>query len=193
MGAGRTSDPRPPIERMPPQDSGRADRIQSWTWAYGNRPEDRGPQLPWIGIFLVVFGALLLLDRLLPDYKIGGSILVLAAGLAFLISWALRRGTFSLYAGAFLTAAAAPGVVSGLGYDAGPGVGTVAYGVAFLFVAVVRGARGGGWGWQALIGLLLLALGVPELTLPDFADDVLPVLLVVLGVLLLARGSLRRS
>jgi hypothetical protein len=173
-------DPRPPVTRM-----------QTFvTW--GDRQDDRGPQLPWVGIFLVIFGALLLVDRAFPGYKIGGSLLVLAAGLAFLVVWAMRRGTFALYAGAFLTAASVPGIVSTLGYEPGEGVGTVAYGVAFLFVAVVRAVRGGGWGWQALIGLLLLALGIPELALPDLANYVLPALLVVLGVLLLARGSTRR-
>jgi hypothetical protein len=193
-GAGRPSDPRPPIERLPVDHPGGPSTVRSWTWGYGSgdRPEDRGPQLPWIGIFLVIFGALLLLDRAFPGYKIGGSVLVLAAGLAFLVAWGLRRGTFALYAGAFLTAAAVPGVVASLGHDAGEGVGTVAYGVAFLFVAVVRGARGGGWGWQALLGLLLLALGIPELALPDLADYVLPALLVVLGVLMLARSGSRR-
>src|SRR5206468_1563815 len=100
-------------------------------------------------------------------------------------------GTFALYAGAFLTAAAVPGVISAAGYTAGPGIATVAYGAAFLFVAAVRVARGGGFGWQALIGVLLLAVGVPELALPELASLVLPVLLVVLGVVLLAQGGNR--
>jgi hypothetical protein len=192
-GSG-TSDPRPPIDRAPVDHPGGSGNVRTWTWGHrsDDRQEDRGPQLPWIGIFLVIFGALLLLDRAFPGYKISGSIVLLAAGLAFLVAWGLRRGTFTLYAGAFLTAAAVPGLVGGLGLDAGEGVGTVAYGVAFLFVAVVRAARGGGWGWQALIGVVLLALGIPELALPDLATYVLPALLVVLGVLLLARGSTRR-
>jgi uncharacterized membrane protein HdeD (DUF308 family) len=84
-----------------------------------------------------------------------------------------------------------PGIVTGFGYDAGPGLGTVSFGVAFLFIAAVRAARGGGWGWQALFGLVLLAVGIPELALPDLASLVLPVLLVVLGVALLARGGRR--
>jgi hypothetical protein len=189
MSGGSGSNP--PVTRLPNDDHGPGG-VRSWTWN-DRSTDDRGPQLPWIGIFLVIFGALLLLDRVLPGYRIGGSVLVLAAGLAFLVAWGLRRGTFALYAGAFLTAAAVPGIVSGLGYEAGEGVGTVAYGVAFLFVAVVRAARGGGWGWQALIGLLLLALGIPELALPDLATYVLPALLVVLGVLLLARGTTRRA
>ncbi|HEX8024926.1 MAG TPA: hypothetical protein VF484_01855 [Candidatus Limnocylindrales bacterium] len=185
------TDSKPPVTRLPTDDGRGTDHVGSWTWAYRST-DDRGPQLPWIGIFLVIFGALLLLDRAFPGYQVGGSVLVLAAGLAFLVVWGLRRGTFALYAGAFLTAAAVPGIAASLGYDPGQGVGTVSYGVAFLFVAVVRAARGGGWGWQALFGLVLLAIGIPELALPNIADYVLPALLVVLGVLLLARGGSRR-
>ena len=150
--------------------------------------EDRGPRVPWIGIFLVIFGSLIVLERLLPDYRNLGNVLFLAAGLAFLVAWALRRGSFSLYAGAFLTAASVPGVLRGLGYDVGPGVGSVAYGVAFLFIAAVRSWRGGGWGWQLIAGAVLLALGVSEMALPDLAALALPLLLVALGVVLLVRG-----
>jgi len=183
----------PPVSRIPNDDERPRMNVRTWSYGFHDRRDDSGPQLPWIGIFLVIFGALLLLDRAFPGYQIGGSVLVLAAGLAFLVVWGLRRGTFALYAGAFLTAASIPGIAHTLGYDPGQGLGTVSYGVAFLFVAVVRAARGGGWGWQALIGLLLLALGIPELALPDISNYVLPALLVVLGVLLLARGGTRRS
>src|SRR5579862_1187028 len=171
----------------PPPEGGPI-RVYNWTWG---RDEDRRPQLPWLGIFLVIFGPLLL-DLALPQYRSVGSLLVLAAGLASLIVWALRRSTIALYAGAFLTAASVPGLVSGLGYEAQPGLGTVAFGVAFLFVAAVRAARGGGYGWQALIGLLLLALGLPELALPQITDAVVPALLVALGLVLLTRGTFRR-
>jgi len=163
-------------------------RVYGWTWG---PDEDRRPRLPWIGIFLVIFGALLLLDRTLPQYSSAGNLIVLAAGLAFLVVWGLRRGTFALYAGAFLTAASVPGLITGLGYVAGPGVGAVAYGVAFLFIAAVRASRGGGLGWQALIGVLLVALGTSELALPDLASLAAPALLVLLGVALLAQGRRR--
>jgi hypothetical protein len=167
-----------------PPETGRV-RVYGWNWG---PDEDRRPRLPWIGIFLVIFGALLLLDRALPEYKSAGNLVVLAAGLAFLVVWGLRRGTFALYAGAFLTAAAVPGLIEGLGYVAGPGVGSIAYGVAFLFVAAVRASRRGGLGWQALIGLLLVSLGASELALPDLASLVVPALLVALGVGLLLQG-----
>lgn len=188
-----TADHEPnPIPNPPPASPGdapahEAGGVRAYTWEWG-REEDRRPQLPWIGIFLVIFGALLLVDRLSPQYLAQANLLVLAAGLAFLILWLLRRGTFSLYAGAFLTASAVPGLLKGgLGYDPGSGLGTLCYGVAFLFVAMVRGSRGGGIGWQALIGIILVALGGSELALPDAASLILPIGLVAVGVILLTR------
>lgn len=179
-----TSDREPdPMKGTLPPEQG---PVRSYGWEWG-REEDRRPKLPWIGIFLVIYGALLLIDRLGPQYLIASNLLVLAAGLAFLIVWLLRRGTFPLYAGAFLTASTIPGLVKSLGYDLGPGFGTLSYGVALLFIALVRLSRGGGVGWQALIGVLLVALGGSELALPDAASVVLPVLLVVFGLVLLTR------
>ena len=68
-----------------------------------------------------------------------GSLVVLAVGLAFLIKWAIDRGTGSLYAGALITALAVPGVLNaaGIGIDV-DGLGTFCFGVAFLFIAAVR-------------------------------------------------------
>jgi hypothetical protein len=175
-----------PVSRHPDSPSRDPGPVRVFTrWG----PEDdRGPRVPWIGIFLLIFGGLLLLQRALPDYQNLGNVLVLAAGLAFLVAWALRRGTFALYAGAFLTAAAVPGVLRGLGYDVGPGVGSVAYGLAFLFIAAVRSWRRGGWGWQLIAGGVLVALGLSEMALPDVAALAVPLLLVALGVVLLVRG-----
>ncbi|MCI0345186.1 MAG: hypothetical protein L0221_07025, partial [Chloroflexi bacterium] len=98
-------EPRPlpgttPGQRKPPDEPGGV-RVYGWQWG---PDEDRQPRLPWIGIFLVVLGGLLLLDRALPEYASLGNVVVLAAGLAFLLLWLVRRGTFALYAGAFLTA-----------------------------------------------------------------------------------------
>src|SRR5438093_13457514 len=100
----------PPPGEQPPHEAG---GMRAYTWEWG-REEDRRPRLPWIGIFLIVYGALLLIDKLAPAYLTQANLLVLAGGLAFVILWLLRRGTFSLYAGAFLTASAVPGLVKSL-------------------------------------------------------------------------------
>ena len=164
--------------------------VESYSWRWG--PDtDRRPGLPWIGVFLVVFGGLLLVERALPEYKQLGNIVVLAAGLASLVVWAIGRGTGALYAGAFLTAAAMPAMIEGLTGETAEGMGTFFYGLAFLLVALVRAWRGGGWGWQALFGAVLVAVEASRFAIPDVAAIALPLILVALGVWLLLRGAFR--
>ena len=110
-------------------------RVSEWGWG---DDEKRRPGLPWIGIFLLVFGAILLIEQALPEYRRLGDVALLAAGLASLLVWVLRRRTIALYAGAFLTALALPGTIEALqGRDLGPGWGTLFFGLAFLFVAAI--------------------------------------------------------
>jgi hypothetical protein len=163
--------------------------VRAWAFRWG-RDEDRRPGLPWIGIFLVVFGALLLAERMLPNQRLG-DVAVLAAGLASLVAWVVRRGTVALYAGAFLTAVALPGTIQALGQPLGPGWGTLFFGFAFLLVAAVRASQGGGVGWQALYGGILVLIGGTEVVKPDVADLAWPLILVAIGVLLLVRGRPR--
>ncbi len=160
-------------------------RVDSTPWG----PDDRRrPGLPWIGVFLIVFGALLLLEKSFPEIRNLGNITVLAAGLASLVVWLIRRSSVALYAGAFLTALAMPGTLKGLGLAIGPGFGTLSFGIALLFIAAVRAARGGGWGWQAFWGSILALLGASQVVVGSAVDLLLPALLVVLGVLLIARN-----
>lgn len=179
-------EPEPLKDTIPPESG----PIRAYGWEWG-REEDRRPRLPWIGVFLVVFGALLLVREAVPQYITATNLLVLAAGLAFLIIWLLRKGTFALYAGSFLTASAIPGLVESLNLNLGPGFGTLCFGLAFLFIALVRVTRGGGVGWQAAIGVVLAALGGSQMILPTLSSVILPVLLVVVGVVLLTRDRSR--
>ncbi|HEY7970459.1 MAG TPA: hypothetical protein VID95_10730 [Candidatus Limnocylindrales bacterium] len=163
-------------------------RVYGWSWG---PDEQRRPGLPWIGVFLIVFGGLLLVETLLPDYQSLGDVVVLAAGLASLVVWAIRRTTIPLYAGAFLTALALPGTIEALGVPLGPGWGTFFFSLAFLFIAAVRAWRGGGFGWQALYGGILLVIALSEILRPDLAGIAWPLILVGIGALLLIRGSNR--
>ncbi len=171
-------------------DSGDRPSIRVYGWQWGP-DEQRRPGLPWIGIFLVAFGVLLILESSLPEYRDLGNVAILAAGLASLVAWAIRRGTAALYFGAFLTAAAMPGTLNGLGYGVGPGWGTLFFGVALLFIALVRASSRGGWGWQAIAGAALVLLASTEIAVPEVGGLVFPALLVVLGLLLLLRGTRR--
>ncbi|HEY8438585.1 MAG TPA: hypothetical protein VIK65_08230 [Candidatus Limnocylindrales bacterium] len=161
-------------------------RVYGWSWG---PDEQRRPGLPWIGVFLIAFGALLLIERALPDYQRLGDVAVLAAGVASLVYWVFRRGTIPLYAGAFLTALALPGTIQALGQPLGPGWGMLFFGLAFLFVAAVRAWRGGGVGWQALYGAILVIIAMSEIVKPDLAGIAWPLILVGIGVVLLVRGT----
>jgi hypothetical protein len=171
-------------DRNLPNDPG----VRAWAWRWGP-DEERRPGLPWVGVFLVVFGALLLLERALPDYRRLGDVAVLAAGLASLVVWILRRSSIALYAGAFLTALALPGTIQALGQPLGPGWGTLFFGLAFLVIAAVRMSQGGGLGWQALYGAILVLIGGSEVVKPDVAGLAWPIILVAIGLVLLFRGG----
>jgi len=185
-----------PVTRLGPDSDGRGSagpggpggpggpRIYRWEWG----PDDaRRPGLPWIGIFLLVFGVLLLIQQAFPQLKAAGSLVVLAIGLAFLVRWAIERGTGSLYAGAIITALAVPGLLNAAGVQA-EGLGTFSFGVAFLFIAAVRAASGGGVGWQLWFGGFLALLGGVSIAGASFGPYVVPIILVALGAMLILRG-----
>jgi len=168
--------------RLPP---GRPDaRVHSWEWGPDNA---RRPGLPWIGIFVLVFGGLLLVRQVFPEARSVGSLVVLAVGIAFLVKWAIDRGTGSLYAGAIVTAIAAPSIVQAAGFEA-EGLTTFSLGVAFLFIAAVRAATGGGVGWQLWFGGLLALLGGVSIVTPTIGGLIVPIGLLILGGALLVRG-----
>src|SRR6187551_808057 len=183
-----------PVTRLPPDSGGLGPGIppdtRVYTWEWGP-DQARRPGLPWIGIFLLVFGALLLIQQLFPGAKGIGSVFVLAIGIAFLVKWAIDRGTGSLYAGAIITALAAPGVINAAGFNV-DGLGTFCFGVAFLFIAAVRAVSGGGWGWQAIFGGLLVLLGGVNMLSPNVGGLLVPAALLGVGLILII-GSGRRG
>jgi hypothetical protein len=119
-------------------------------------------------------------------------VVVLAIGLAFLVRWAIERGTGSLYAGAIITALAVPGLLNAAGIDA-DGLSTFCFGVAFLFIALVRAVSGGGVGWQLWFGGFLALLGAVSITGASFGGYVVPIILVALGIMLIVPAWGRRA
>ena len=187
-------DRQEPVTRLGPDSGGRIPgepgvRVYSWEWGPDGA---RRPGLPWIGVFLLVFGGLLLLQQLFPQFEALGSVLFLAVGLAFLVKWAVDRGTGSLYAGAIITALAVPGVLNAAGIEAN-GLTTFSLGVAFLFIAVVRAVSGGGVGWQFWFGGLLALVGGVNIADASVGGLILPIILVALGAALVLRGAGGRS
>ena len=181
-------DPGPPLKGDVLTGDGRVGAY-SWEWSNVAGPAASRRSLPWIGIFLLVFGGLLLLRQALPGYATAGSLVVLAFGLALLIKWALDRSILALYAGAVVTALGLPDVLSAAGIASGPGLGTLLLGVAFLAIAGIRAVSGGGVGWQAYLGLLLAIVGGAQVAVPTLGGLVLPAILVIGGLYLVARSS----
>jgi hypothetical protein len=184
------TDSQPPVTRLGPDSGAHAPgdgNVRVYTWEWGTDDQHR-PGLPWIGIFLLVFGGLLLLQQLFPQFQAVGSVIVLAIGLAFLVKWAVDRGAASLYAGSIITALALPGLLNAAGIEAN-GLTTFFLGVAFLFIAAVRLATGGGAGWQLWFGGLLAVIGGAQIANAPLGGYILPVILVALGLLLIVRGA----
>jgi hypothetical protein len=169
--------------------SGSGPTIHAYRWEWGNLGDPVGrTRLPWLGIFLVVFGVLLIAQIWFPALATAGSLLFLAIGIAFLVSWAVNRGTASLYLGAIIVALAAPGLLAAAGLVQGPGVGTLCLGVAFLGIAAIRWITNKGVGWQAAFGAILTAIGALMMAVPGLAAIVWPLALVIGGGLVLLRS-----
>ena len=92
---------------------------------------------------------------------------VLAIGLAFLIKWAIDRGTGSLYAGAIITALAVPGVLNAAGIERRRARARSASGSRSCSSPRSARVSGGGWGWQLWFGGLLALIGGVNIVEPD--------------------------
>jgi hypothetical protein len=170
-------------------------RVHVVGWGWPGQGERAG--VPWIGIFLVVFGGLLLLQQVAPEFKAAGSLVVLAIGVAFLVSWLANRRTSALYLGAIITALTLPDVLASAGViDGGEGWGTLFLGIAFLAIAAIRAASRGGWGWQLVFGGLLVLTGSSTVArhvagFPAIGQYAWPLALIAIGVVLVFRGGMR--
>lgn len=194
------TDERPPALRGEVQEpeSGRgpgAFRFQARAWTWDDEDIRRG--LPWIGVFLVVFGAILLLGQAYPQAHVLGSALTTAFGIALLVSWATGRG-WGLYPGLLITAYSLPGLLIDLTLlPPGPGYGTFLFGVGLLAVAAMRYGARRTWGWQLIVGGILALAGGSEIAarlwpgFPGLGDLLGPIVLVLLGLVIISR-ALRR-
>jgi hypothetical protein len=169
-------------------------RVERHAWGWGRVVDDR-PHVPWFGVFLVLFGGLLLVEQVVPSARAAGSGLVVAVGMALLVAWTVNRRVWELYAGAILTAVSLPSLLQDLSViSTGQGWGTLFLGLAFLGIAIVRAFSGGGIGWQVLLGVLLTVVGGNQVAereiagFPELGRLVWPAIILVVGILLVGRG-----
>jgi hypothetical protein len=167
-------------------------RFERRTWTWGDEDIRRG--LPWLGVFLVAFGVILLLGTAYPSAHILGSALTTAFGVALLASWATGRG-WGLYPGLLITAYSLPGLLVDLGVlPAGSGYGTFLFGVGLLGVAVMRWTARRTWGWQLVVGGILALAGGSEIGsrlwpgFPGLGDLLGPLVLILIGAVILSRA-----
>jgi hypothetical protein len=181
------------------QPPGPAGPTGSQPWGWDGLMQDRPARIPLLGLFLVLFGGILLVQQLVPGFSGIGAGLVVAIGIVLLISWGINRRPWELYGGTALIAIGLPPLLTDLRViDGGPGWGTFFFGIALLAIAAMRAAAQGGVGWQAILGGILTVVGgaqVAQRQIADFPElDRLfwPVVILVIGVAIVYRSARAR-
>lgn len=154
-------------------------RVYRWDSSRGS--------FPWFAILLLVLGVGLLIEILIPDLSFG-SLLILAAGLAFGAAWIFGRVVGATMPALVLTAWGLASVGRDFDILTGDGWNTLFIGIAFLI----------GWGlgrvqhvrreYALWIGVILGLIGLADTsdTLPfdlSFAV-IIPVVMIGLGIYL---------
>src|ERR687895_1424832 len=156
---------------------------QEWQWTSRRR-------IPWLGIFLVLLGVGLFIQQLRPEISFG-SLLVLALGLAFGAAWLLGRARWAAVPALVLLALAGARLGTELGWLGGDGWTPLLFGAALLIAWAAGRLQGARRDWALWIGLLLLLVGLSQISdqLPDVFDvgPLWALLIVAAGGLLLPR------
>ena len=165
----------------------------AWKWA------NRGRGFPWLGVLLVLVGAALLIQYVLPGVGVG-TLVLLAIGLAFLAGWIFGGSFFSMVPGVLLVLLALARLVEevGLLFPRGqdvPGLTSLALAVGFIVIWLIAASRNRRWGWPlwaagifGLVGVVQASgwiIGIPELGV------IWPVLIILVGLGLML-GARRR-
>ena len=167
-------------------------RLEQRTWTWDDEDVRRG--LPWMGVFLVAFGGILLVGTAFPDAHILGSAITTALGVALLVSWATGRG-WGLYPGLLITAYSLPGLLIDLDLlPPGGGYGTFLFGLGLLGVALMRWTARHTWGWQLVVGGILALAGGSEVAsrlwpgVPTLGELLGPLVLILIGLVIITRA-----
>jgi hypothetical protein len=161
--------------------------VVRWEWTEG----DRRPGLPWIGIFLLVFGGLLLLQSVYPEFQRECRLALLRCrrGRVPRLVDPPTRNRLSLRRGDHHR----PCVALGALVDGRHQWPRLSLGIAFLIIAVVRAAGQGGWGWQAWVGGILAILGMTQVAVPAFGELFWPLVLLTLGIVIIVASMRHRD
>jgi hypothetical protein len=184
-GSGAPSAPRPPSASSGGGRAGAPPNFRVYRWSSWS--SDRG-SFPGFALFLVVLGAVLLIQLMVPDLSLW-SLVVLAAGLAFGAAWLVGHVTGATMPALILTAWGLADVGHDVGFLPGGGWGTLFIGLAFLAGWVLARYQGVQRGYALPVGVVLGLVGLAE-TANALAFDlslaaVVPVAMIVVGLYLL--------
>jgi hypothetical protein len=182
------------VTRLGPDSGGRGPgeptvAYREWSWS---ADESGRPGLPILGIFLLVFGGLLLLQQLVPGTSLW-SWLGLGIGVAALLAYVSRRGrggsAFLLWLGVILVATGLPSLLIAIGVlPERDGWGTLFLGIALIGLGLVRRSRPG-IPLSVWLGGLLALIGLSETALvTSVGDYVVPILVIGLGGIIVLRA-----
>lgn len=151
---------------------------------------DRGLS-SWLGIGLLVVGGYLVLSLVVPGISVIGSLALLLAGIALLYLHLVRGAPpWALYAGAALAGMGSMRVLGALLPGDWHGTTAIGVGIAFLAIGYLRHTQAGGYGWQGVVGLVAIVVGLAQMVLgwlpgsPGLLDLLSPAVLLILGALL---------
>jgi hypothetical protein len=174
---------------MSKQDSPRI--IRSDGWSYEGRWSSRRSGAPMFGIFLIVFGLLLVAGQFFTLAQAGAAAFFMAVGVVLIVIGFRDKSSFALYVGVFIAALALSDLLSAGSLIHGDGWGTLFVGIGFALAALLRSSPGHRIGGMLGLGLLLVLWGAIQVaqTSLSFPTTQLvgPVLLVLLGVWIVTR------
>jgi hypothetical protein len=160
-------------------------RVYAWS--------SSGRSFPWFAILLLVLGAGLLVELLIPDLSFA-SLIILAAGIAFGVAWLLGRIVGATMPALVLTAWGLAGIGADLGILTGDGWTTLAIGLAFLAGWGLAAFQGTRRQWALFLGSILGIIGLADVSdaLPFDLGlvVVIPLAMIGIGVYLIVRSRL---
>lgn len=159
-----------------------------WSWT------TRGRSFPWLGVLLVVVGAGLLIEYLVPGISVATLVLIALAAV-FLYGWLMGGSYFAAIPGLLIGAAAVARLIDELNIYDGAGTTSLALAAAFALIWLIGRSRPSRSMWPLWGALIFGLVGVVQVSgrlasLPEL-NLFWPVAIIVAGVVLLAarRGS----
>ncbi len=157
------------------------------------RWSSQGGSFPWFAVLLLVLGVGLLIEILIPDLSFG-SLLILAAGLAFGAAWLWGRIIGATMPALVLTAWGLASVGRDFDVLTGDGWNTLFIGVAFLIGWGLGRFQGVRREYALWIGVILGIIGLADTsdTLPWDVSlvAVIPLVMIGLGIYLVLQSRI---